>query len=57
LRREIEATLLEVATGTTTFKGFGTWKNGGARPVRERILVVESYMPPKIRRAQSRWLF
>ena len=56
LRREVERTLLEVATGTSTFRGFGTWKNGGARPVRERILVVESYMPSKLRRVQSRWI-
>ncbi len=56
LRKEIEATLLAVATGTTTFKGLGTWKNGGARPVRERILVVESYMPSRLRPVQSRWI-
>jgi hypothetical protein len=56
LRREIEATLLEVATGTTTFRGFGTWRNGGPRPVRERILVVESYMPSRLRPVQSRWI-
>jgi len=56
LRRDIEKTLLEVATGTTTFRGFGTWKNGGAHPVREKILVVESYMPSKLRPVQSRWI-
>ena len=54
VRKEIEASLLEVATGTTTFEGLGTWKNGGARPVRERILIVESYMPARLGRVQSR---
>ena len=54
VRREVEATLLEVATGTTTFSGLGTWKNGGALPVREKVLVVESYMPAKLGRGQSR---
>lgn len=54
VRKEIEASLLEVATGTTTFRGLGTWKNGGARPVCERVLVVESYMPANLARAQSR---
>jgi len=54
VRKEIEEALLEVASGTTTFRGLGTWKNGGARPVRERILVVESYMPAKLGRVKSR---
>jgi len=54
VRREIEATLLAVATGTTTFTGLGTWKNGGTRPVREKILIVESYMPATLDRQKSR---
>lgn len=53
VRREIVASLLEVATGTTTFKGLSAWKNGGTRPVRERFLVVESYMQPILAREQS----
>jgi len=54
VRREIEATLLAVATGTTTFTGLGTWKNGGTRPIREKILIVESYMPATLDRQKSR---
>lgn len=54
IQREIEATLLAVASGTTTFNGLGTWRNGGPRPVRERILVVESYMPAIMGRRESR---
>ncbi len=54
IRREIEATLLAVASGTTTFNGLGTWLNGGPRPVREKILVVESYMPADLGRRDSR---
>jgi hypothetical protein len=47
-RKRIEETLLEVTTGTTTYEGVGAWKNGGARAVRERILIVESYMPARL---------
>ncbi len=52
--REIEETLLAVASGTTTFRGQGTWLNGGSQPIRERILVVESYMPAALDRRKSR---
>lgn len=54
IRQEIEVTLLAVASGTTTFNGLGTWMNGGPRPVREKILVVESYMPANLDRRESR---
>jgi len=54
IRRDIEATLLAVASGTTTFNGLGTWRNGGPHPVRERILVVESYMPASLGQRDSR---
>lgn len=54
IRREIEATLLSVCTGTTTLKGLGTWRDGGPRPVRERILIVESYMPANLGKRASR---
>lgn len=52
--REVERALLAVASGTTTFRGHGTWLNGGARPVRERILVVESYLPSTYDSRKSR---
>ena len=54
VRREVEASLLEVASGTTTLEGLGTWKNGSAHPVRERILIVESYMPARLAPIQCR---
>jgi len=54
VRAEIEAILLKVAAGTTSFSGLGTWRNGCARPVRERVLVVESYLPARVDRLQSR---
>lgn len=52
--REVEAALLAVASGTTTFSGLGTWRNGGTRAVRERILIVESYMPANLGWRESR---
>jgi hypothetical protein len=35
IRQEVEAALLAVASGSTTFNGLGAWKSGGPYPVRE----------------------
>jgi len=53
-RRLIEEIFLEVATGTITLQGEGTWMNRGAQPVRERILLVESFLPARMSSVGSR---
>jgi len=41
----IEGLLVDVAGGATTISGIGVWRDGRGRVVRERIRVVESYLP------------
>lgn len=54
-RQRIEESLLAVASGITSYQGVGVWRNGGTRPLRERVLIVESYMPPRLsKRARGR---
>lgn len=52
--RRVERTFLAVATGTTTYRGLGTWRNGGTHPVRERVLIVESFLPNRLTTADRR---
>ena len=53
-QRQIEKTLLSVATGTTTYRAVGAWRNGGLPPVHERVLIVESYLPARVT-TRDRW--
>ncbi len=53
-QRQIEKVLLAVATGTTTYRAVGAWRNGGPQPVRERVLIVESYLPARVTK-RDRW--
>lgn len=52
--RRVERTLLAIASGATTYRGFGAWRNGGTRPVRERVLIVESFLPARLTASDRR---
>jgi hypothetical protein len=47
-RQRVEESFLAVASGITSYPGVGVWRNGGTRSLRERVLIVESYMPRRL---------
>jgi hypothetical protein len=48
LIEEFQTSLLPIAGGATTFPGVGVWVNGDGRPLKERITVVETYLPRRL---------
>jgi hypothetical protein len=52
----VNESLMAIAGGTTTFDGSGVWVNGSGHPLKERITVVESYLPGRLSRSVKRTL-
>lgn len=50
----VELALLGVATGTTTIAAQGAWNSGAGSTVRERVLIVESYLRERLSLAERR---
>jgi len=48
----IEAAMLDACGGATTLRGVGLWRNESGEVVRERIVVVISYLPDLVSPAQ-----
>lgn len=54
LRRFVEEGLAKLAGGVTSLSGEGIYHNGHPQSIRERVIVVESYLPARITPGQRR---